>query len=165
MWGRKENVNKVKLEWESELDVVVLVFPSEESTSSSLLMTIISLSTELSDPVPPHRAGVSIRTTSCVCVCVYINLWRVSQSLLIALSKKKKKGRKKRKEKKSQDLSQPHIRMCTNGHNNSTSHNCFSSWLPFNRGKVSGCTVTPRLFDHANINATNASEICWRLIL
>lgn len=56
----------------------VLILQSEEypqSTLSSLLMTIISLSTEHSDPVAPHRVGVSMCVpVPCVCVCVYIIL-------------------------------------------------------------------------------------------
>lgn len=42
-----------------------------QSFLSSLLMTIISLATECSDPVAPHRVGVSMRMCVPVCVCVY----------------------------------------------------------------------------------------------
>ena len=54
-----------------------VVFQSSiESPLLSLLMTIISLATEHSDPVAPHRVGVSmcVCPSLCVCVCVYITL-------------------------------------------------------------------------------------------
>lgn len=84
-----------------------------QSTLSSLLMTIIILATERSDPVAPHRVGVSMCVCVPVCVCVYINLWGASQLLLIVFSKKPRV------------FTGPAISAGTNSNNNSTSHNCF----------------------------------------
>lgn len=42
-----------------------------QSTLSSLLMTIIILATKHSDPVAPHRVGVSMCVCVPMCVCIH----------------------------------------------------------------------------------------------